>query len=213
MYIARHRLRGCRGLHWGDVAGSWRAMLGRGGGELAGGAVVRTVSWGLVVAGLRAVLRWRGVLAGSCATWHDVAGSWRAVLGRGGGESAGVAVMLRRACARQAAMGGCGDLPQCPWWICGQGVGGACARWIGVVITGLSRGMGELAMCGGFVAGLQSRGLGGGGVGVLEGPEKIGVAVAAPGLSMAMGVVRVQRQGARAAVEAMVVRGAASEWQ
>ncbi|KAH9175868.1 hypothetical protein EDB89DRAFT_1903385 [Lactarius sanguifluus] len=33
MYIARHHLHGCGcGLHWGDVAGSWHAKLGRGSG-------------------------------------------------------------------------------------------------------------------------------------------------------------------------------------
>ncbi|KAH9012639.1 hypothetical protein EDB85DRAFT_1900231 [Lactarius pseudohatsudake] len=89
MYIAKHHLRGCgRGLHWwGDVAGSWRAVLGRGGGESAGGAAVCAVSrwhegwWWL----LRAVLRWRGGSAESCATWRGlgvlcwvgVAAAWR----------------------------------------------------------------------------------------------------------------------------------------
>ncbi|KAH9083943.1 hypothetical protein EDB83DRAFT_2309819 [Lactarius deliciosus] len=52
---------------------------------------MRTVSWGLVVAALHAVLRC-GRSAGSCATWRDVVGYWR-VLGWGGGESAGGRVL------------------------------------------------------------------------------------------------------------------------
>ncbi|KAH9016957.1 hypothetical protein EDB85DRAFT_2279787 [Lactarius pseudohatsudake] len=204
MYIARHRLRGCRGLHWGDVAGSWRAVLGRGGGESAGGAVVRTVSWGLVVAALRAVLRRRGVSAGSCATWRDVAGSRRAVLGRGGVEAQGVGVAV-------ATLESQRGFPCCG----GVGRGGGFAVPITcAVLAGLVHGGPRWAVagtCRGVVADLRSgrwRGLctmdrGGdhgaesrhGGArhvavvlrwwwsGVLESRE-IGVAVTAPGLSV-----------------------------
>ncbi|KAH9051610.1 hypothetical protein EDB83DRAFT_2316742 [Lactarius deliciosus] len=81
---------------------------------------MRTVSWGLVVAALHAVLRC-GRSAGSCATWRDVAGYWH-VLGRGGGSVAGSCVTWRD-------MAGY-------WHVLGRGGGLAChieAAWRGLM--------------------------------------------------------------------------------
>ncbi|KAH9032374.1 hypothetical protein EDB83DRAFT_2319133 [Lactarius deliciosus] len=66
---------------------------------------MRTVSWGLVVAALHAVLRC-GRSAGSCVTWCDVAGYWH-VSGRGGGL----------ACHIEAAWRGLVRRVEVAWWV------------------------------------------------------------------------------------------------
>ncbi|KAH9177154.1 hypothetical protein EDB89DRAFT_1902404 [Lactarius sanguifluus] len=104
---------------------------------------MHTVSWGLVVAALRAMLRWRGGSAGSCTTWRGlgvcwvgVAVSWR-VAGccapcRGG-------VGAGRGWALRATLKGRGGLAG-SWRVLGWGGGSVAGRrglgvpcWVGEV--------------------------------------------------------------------------------
>ncbi|KAH9009977.1 hypothetical protein EDB83DRAFT_2322588 [Lactarius deliciosus] len=68
---------------------------------------MRTVSWGLVVAALHAMLRC-GRSAGSCATWRDMAGYWH-VSGWGGGL----------ACHIEVACWGLVRHVEVVWWVGG----------------------------------------------------------------------------------------------
>ncbi|KAH9026927.1 hypothetical protein EDB83DRAFT_2319698 [Lactarius deliciosus] len=72
--------------------------------------------WGLVVAALCAVLR-RGGLAGSCATWRDVAGYWH-VSGRGGGWHGGQ-WRLGLACCVEAVWRGLAHHVEAAWRVGG----------------------------------------------------------------------------------------------
>ncbi|KAH9160156.1 hypothetical protein EDB89DRAFT_1915154 [Lactarius sanguifluus] len=96
-----------------------------------GGAVVRTVSWGLVVAALRAMLRWRGGSAGSCTMWWGLGMCWVGVAGRGG--SAGSWHVLGRG-GDGVGVGGGWALRAALRWRGGSGGVLACrvgsARWV-----------------------------------------------------------------------------------
>ncbi|KAH9032529.1 hypothetical protein EDB84DRAFT_1438589 [Lactarius hengduanensis] len=97
------------------VAGSWCAVLGRGGGESAGGVGWRGrarrvgMAWGSVGWALRAVLRRRGRSAGCYAScWDSMTGRWwwgvaYLVGARGGGLAVEV---LRAMLGRRGGFGG-----------------------------------------------------------------------------------------------------------
>ncbi|KAH8977376.1 hypothetical protein EDB86DRAFT_2837895 [Lactarius hatsudake] len=117
MYIARHRLRGCgRGLHWGDVMGSWHAMLSQGGGRR--GLVRHGVMWrGLGVC-------WQG---GS----ESVGSGVHAVSGWGGGRW-----WLGLACRIEAAWQVGGVLRVVLRQHGGLAVAGCCVPYWGGVVAG-----------------------------------------------------------------------------
>ncbi|KAH9082226.1 hypothetical protein EDB83DRAFT_2310424 [Lactarius deliciosus] len=88
MYIAGHRLRGCgHGLHWGDVAGSKCAVLGRGGRQ--GLARHGMTWWGLGVCWVGVAdgrgWWWLGLACHVEATWWGLGVCWVGVAWQDGG--------------------------------------------------------------------------------------------------------------------------------
>ncbi|KAH9073477.1 hypothetical protein EDB83DRAFT_2312815 [Lactarius deliciosus] len=99
---------------------------------------MHTVSWGLVVAALHAVLRC-GRSAGSCATWRDVAGYWH-VSGRGGGLACHIEAVWRGLVRRVEAVWWVGGVLRDvagSWRVLGRGGGLACH--VEVAWRGLAR--------------------------------------------------------------------------